>query len=66
MIGVKCVTLLIAAVSTLAAVGPVPAASAGVPAVPLLPDLFAWESAPLGYMHIGTFDTTTTPGRALY
>ncbi len=42
------------------------AVSAGVPATPLLPDLFAWEDATRGYMHIGTFDTTTEPGKALY
>ena len=57
---------LFVAVAVLMIVMPAGMLSAGVPATPLLPDLFAWESAPLGYMHLGTFDTTTLPGRALY
>ncbi|MEZ6192190.1 MAG: lysyl oxidase family protein [Phycisphaerales bacterium] len=41
-------------------------AYAGVPAAPLLPDLFAWEDQAKGYMYDGFFDTTTEPGKALY
>ncbi len=35
-------------------------------ATPLLPDLFSWENESLGYMHGGTFDLESEPGRVLY
>ncbi len=62
----KRIPLSVLALSVLVATAPAPAVFAGVPATPLLPDLFAWEDASRGYMHNGTFDTTTQPGRALY
>ncbi len=66
MIGVKQLARTIIALFVLAVAGLAHTAFAGVPAVPLLPDLFAWEDAARGYMHNGAFDTTTLPGRALY
>lgn len=62
----KFTCVIVAMIMVLMPVGAVGTLHAGVPATPLLPDLIAWESAPLGYMHLGTFDTTTKPGRALY
>jgi hypothetical protein len=35
-------------------------------AVPLLPDLFSWEDAGLEYMHGGTFDIDSEPGKVFY
>lgn len=61
-IGLKLTAIVIQCVSVLNATP----ARAGVPATPLLPDLFAWENASRGYMYDGQFDTTTEPGRALY
>ncbi len=42
------------------------AAAPPLVAAPLLPDLFAWEDVDRNYIHGGTFDTSTLPGRALY
>jgi hypothetical protein len=58
----KCVVVVLLCVSVIIAAP----AHAGAPAMPLLPDLIAWENVSRGYMYDGFFDTTTEPGKALY